>query len=222
MRSIVRLPHAHAHLRYTRCETAAPLSMDVPITRLLHEARSGNPEALNQLYSAVYGELKIIARARLRRHREDHTLNTTALVHEAYVRLFEGSSLDVVDRAHFYALSSRAMRHVLVDHFRRRSAGKRAGEQIALGTVQHELPASTRGDTLLALDEALERLSKIDPRLAQVVEYRFFAGMTEVEIGRVLNVSDRMVRNYWRKARAWLARELRSEVADVEGTDERA
>lgn len=192
--------------------------MDLLITRLLHEARDGDHEALDRLFSAIYDELKVIARARRRAH-GGGTLNTTALVHEAYVRLFGGAGVEVRDRGHFFALSSRAMRHVLVDHFRRGNAQKRAS---ADGPVAPEdLAKEERGEVLLALDEALLRLEQLDPRLARVVEYRFFGGMTEAEIGRVLNVTDRTVRNDWRKARAWLTRELRNDAGDQEEGDER-
>jgi RNA polymerase sigma factor (TIGR02999 family) len=195
-------------------------SMHLHITRLLHEARGGDREALDRLFAAIYDELKVIARARLRRGRDVQSLDTTALVHEAYVRLFEGSSPDVADRAHFYALSSRAMRQVLVDHFRRRNAKKRARPEHPISLLEDRIPVEARGDVLLALDAALERLAQVDARLAQVVEYRFFGGMTEVEIGRVLNLTDRTVRNDWRKARAWLARELRSDSDNDAGRDE--
>ena len=191
-----------------------------PITRLLHEARRGNADALNRLYSAVYEELKVIARARLRGGGAPMTLNATALVHEAFLRLVEGAGADVVDRAHFYALSSRAMRHVLVDHFRRKAAKKRSSDQIAITLVSDGVPTAMPASELLALNDALERLLQVDPRLAQVVEYRFFGGLTELEIAQMLNVSDRTVRNLWRTARAWLARELRSEMGDDEGRDE--
>jgi RNA polymerase sigma factor (TIGR02999 family) len=196
--------------------------MDVPITRLVSEARSGDPDAQTQLFTAVYDELKVIARARLRGGGPPQTLNTTALVHEAYVRLFEGTRPNVADRAHFYALSSRAMRHVLVDHFRRRRARKRGGGEVPVTLLDAEIPAEERGDVLLALDEALRRLERLEPRLARVVECRFFGGMTDVEIGHLLDVTDRTVRNDWRKARAWLARELQSETGDEEGYELRS
>lgn len=195
--------------------------MDLPITRLLRDARSGNRDALDRLFSLVYDELKLIARARLRGRRQG-TLDTTALVHEAYLRLFEGGGVDVSDRGHFYALSSRAMRHVLVDHFRRRGALKRGGAAVVLATLGGSLPQHEAGEAILGLDDLLEQLERLEPRLARVVEYRFFGGMTEVEIGQVLNVSDRTVRNDWRKARAWLARELVSGGDDDPHSDGRA
>ena len=178
------------------------------VTQLLIEVQRGDQAALDALYGSVYGELHALAHAQLRR-RPGATLNTTALVHEAYLKLCDQDSLGVRDRAHFFALSARVMRNILVDHFRRRRAGKRGGDRRPLPLHDGQVPVALRGDVLLALDEALERLAQLDERLARVVEYKFFGGMTEDEIAAVLGLSGRTVRSDWRKARAWLARALR-------------
>ena len=178
------------------------------VTQLLIEAQAGDPEALNELYPHVYEELRRLAHAQLRRQRPGGTLHTTALVHEAYLKLFDQRQVDVESRSHFFALSARAMRQILVDHFRRRSAQKRGGDQTVLPLEEGQIPVEARGDVLLALDDALDRLEQLDERLSRVVEYKFFGGMTEQEIGNVLDLSARTIRSDWRKAKAWLALNL--------------
>lgn len=180
------------------------------ITRLLHHAQQGNADALNRLYEHVYEHLRRIAHAQLQR-RSGGTLHTTALVHESYLKLFGRQEVAVNDRAHFFALSARAMRHILVDHFRRRNAEKRKAAQTALTLEEHHFPIEEDEALLLALDEALTRLSELNPRLGKVVECSFFGGMTQEEIALVLDVTDRTVRNDWRKAKAWLSRALTEE-----------
>ncbi|MDX1547275.1 MAG: sigma-70 family RNA polymerase sigma factor [Rhodothermales bacterium] len=178
------------------------------MTQLLIAAHSGDRAAFEDLYRLVYDELRQVARAQLRRRRPGDTLQTTALVHEAYLKLCDHARLGVQDRAHFFALSARAMRQILVDHFRRRRAEKRGGAHRPLTLQDGQIPAEARGEVLLALDEALTRLAALDERLAQVVEYKFFGGMTQEEIGQVLGLTERTVRSDWRKARLWLTREL--------------
>jgi RNA polymerase sigma factor (TIGR02999 family) len=184
--------------------------MDQNVTELLRAARKGSPEASDDLFALVYQELRGVARRQLRKNSAG-TLQTTALVHEAYLKLCDQASLDVRDRGHFFALASRVMRQVLVDHFRRRSSEKRGGNRVHLPFEDGDIPMEDRGDALLALDRALDKLAALNERLGRVVECRFFGGMTEQDIAGVLGVTDRTVRNDWVKARAWLSRELASE-----------
>jgi RNA polymerase sigma factor (TIGR02999 family) len=175
------------------------------VTRLLEAVRGGERDALDRLLPIVYEELRAVAGRQLGRERPDHTLHATALVHETYVKLAGGGGVDAVDRAHFLAIAARAMRQVLVDHARRRMAAKRGGNWAVTTLSDGHNAVEFRPEEMLALDRALERL---EPRQRQVVEYRFFAGMEEAEIGEVLEVSERTVRRDWVKARAWLYREL--------------
>lgn len=184
------------------------MSSPSEITRLLHDAKHGNEEALNRLYPLVYDQLREIARRQLNRRRGD-SFETTALVHEAYLKMFDQSSAELADRAHFFALSARAMRQILVDHFRKSRAGKRGGQYDFLTLQDGQIPAEERGDILLALDAAMQKLGTQSKRLCQVVEYKFFGGMSQEEIATVMGVTDRTVRSDWRKARAWLANELK-------------
>jgi len=179
------------------------MSQDLPgeWTRLLQAAGDGDSGALSQLLPVVYERMRELALAQLRREQPGHTLNPTALVHEAYLKLAGPQGLKARDRAHFLALASRAMRQVLVDHARIRKAEKRGGG-VAPVTLLDAVSAGTESpDELLALDQALERL---DPRQRQVVECRFFGGMEEAEIAAALGVTERTVRRDWVKARAWL------------------
>jgi RNA polymerase sigma factor (TIGR02999 family) len=149
----------------------------------------------------------------LQGERDDHTLATTDLVHEAYIRLVDRAGVDWQDSSHFFAVAARAMRRILVDHARKRGAAKRGGALHRVPLMDEELTLGERADTLLALDEALTRLQGVDARLAQIVEYRFFAGLTEEQIAKALDVTSRTVRRDWVKARGWLYRELSSEAA---------
>jgi RNA polymerase sigma factor (TIGR02999 family) len=175
---------------------------------LLLDVREGETGAVEDLYGAVYDDLRQMAHFQLRRRQPGATLNTTALVHEAYIKLFDQSRVSVQDRSHFFALSARAMRQILVDYFRRGQAQKRGGGLTAWSLHESQVPIEARGDVLLALDEALTRLTALNERLAQVVEYKFFGGMTEEEIATILDLTPRTVRSDWRKAKMWLTREL--------------
>ena len=168
------------------------------------ETHAGGREVLDRLFALAYDELRRSARRRLQRHGRGETLNTTMLVHETYLRLVDQSRVESCDRAHFLALASRAMRFVLVDHVRARTAQKRGGvrEQVPLDAVQ--IAAEARAMDLLALDEALERLARFDPRLAQLIEYRFFGGLTYDDIAEVSGLSVPTVKRDWVRARAWL------------------
>lgn len=179
------------------------------VTGLLRAARSGDRAAFDRLLPKLYDELREVARWQLRREAEGHTLNTTALVHEAYLKLV-GQQVDWQDRAHFRAIAARAMRQVLVDHARRRGAAKRGGDWQRTTLDDERLPVEAGLDELVVLDDALERLEALDRRLRQVVEFRFFGGMTEEEMAEVLGVTVRTIQRDWVKARAWLYKELYS------------
>lgn len=187
--------------------TTSPLADDgVEVTHLLARARAGDNAALSAAYTAIYDELKRAARQQLRRMRDD--FQTTALVHEAWLKLAGGAQLAAVDRNHLLALSARAMRQVLVDDARARKADKRGGGQEAL-TLTARLDAGERAALeVLELDDLLQRLHALDERAAQVVELRYFGGYEETEIAQLLGVTDRTVRRDWRKARAYLLNAL--------------
>lgn len=184
-----------------------------PVTVLLLEASGGDREALNRLFPLVYGELKWLAGAKLRMERSDHTLNATALVHEAYVKLVDQTRVQWRNRRHFFTVASLAMRRILLDYATARNAHKRGGraEHVSLDEA-HEILSVDQARTFIALDEALERLSEFNPRGAEVVQGRFFCGLTNAEIARAMGLSEVTVRRSWTVARAWLRRELGDEV----------
>jgi RNA polymerase sigma factor (TIGR02999 family) len=167
----------------------------------------------------VHDELRQIAHRLLQKRPAGHMLTTTALVHEAYLKLIDQSRVEWSDRAHFQALSARVMRQILIDYFRKQTAEKRGGDAPMVSLEEGKIPVDQRGETLLALDDALDRLSDRDPRKAQIVMYQFFGGMTQRAIADVLDVSTRTVRREWKKARAWLARELSGHGIESEGGD---
>lgn len=182
------------------------------LTRLLNEWGQGDLEALGRLMPLVYDELRRVARARLRHEPTGHTLRSVDLVHEAYLRLVQLGRLKVESRAHFFAVAARLMRQVLVDHARRKRAGKRGGAVtiVALeGADAVAAPAAASID-VLALDAALRDLAALDPRLERVVELRSFAGLTNEESAAALGVSRATVERDWAMARAWLYRRLRA------------
>jgi len=196
-----------------------PASTDV--TMLLHEARDGNRAAANDLYERVYDELRRLAHLRLLRHRPSDTINTTALVHEAYLKLVDQTQVQWQDRAHFFATASQAMRYILVDYARRRTAQKRGGEgrDVPLSNVQVGTDADARSADLLSLDDALDKLAEYDERLAKLVEYRFFGGLTYEEIAEVTEWSIPTLKRDWRRARAWLYRVMQDSI-DADDTPE--
>jgi RNA polymerase sigma factor (TIGR02999 family) len=178
------------------------------LARLLLDAQRGTPAALDAVFEATYAQLRVIARALMRRERREHTLQPTALVHDAWLKLVDQSRVGWADRAHFLNIAARAMRQVLVDYARRRHAGKRV-DGIQRVTFNEEAGHGlAAGVEVLALHDALERLSALDPRAARVVEGRVFGGMTTREVAHVLNVSTRTIEMDWTTARRWLAREL--------------
>jgi RNA polymerase sigma factor (TIGR02999 family) len=178
------------------------------ITRLLISWRDGSNESVNELFSLVYRELRVLARRQLRRG-GGQTLDTTELVHEGYLKLVDQSRVSVQDRAHFFAVASRVMRHILVDHARRRSSLKRGGGETPLPLAEANVAAVSRPDELLAIDQALGRLESLDPRMVRLVEMRFFAGLSVEETAGALEISPRTVKREWVKARAFLHNELR-------------
>ena len=177
------------------------------VTQLLHEWRGGNRAALEPLLVEVYDELRRLARRHMRRERAGHTLQTTALVHEAFLRLAD-SDVPWQDRAHFFAVAASQMRRILVDHARARGSAKRGGGA-RRSTLDEALAAPSRhADDLIEIDEALARLTEADPRKSRVVELHFFGGLTYEEIAEVLSVSLSTVRIDMRFAKAWLRTEL--------------
>ena len=178
------------------------------VTRALIDASAGNEAAANWLWSKVYDELRRMAQRQLRGERSNHTFSTTALVHEAYLRLFDRSSVDWQNRAHFFGVAARAMRHILVDHARQRQALKRGGGQRDVTLEDQEIAVEEQLEDLIALDTALHRLEAHNARWARVVECRYFGGLTNEETAQTLGVASKTVERDWTKARAWLYREL--------------
>jgi RNA polymerase sigma factor (TIGR02999 family) len=176
---------------------------------MLRAASGGDGRMLDALLPHVYAELKRLARA-VRAGRAGETLNTTALVHEAYLKLVPSAGGDWQGRAHFYGVAARAMRQLLVDAARQRARAKRGGGDRPVTLDDGAIAAPERADELLALDEALDRLAALDARQARVVEYRFFAGLTAQETAELLGVSVPTVDRDWRAARAYLRREMRA------------
>jgi RNA polymerase sigma factor (TIGR02999 family) len=179
------------------------------VTQLISAAGQGDQAAAARLFALVYPELRQIAQRHLRGTSEDQ-FRTTSLVHEAYLRLAPREGQQFNDRGHFYASAARAMRQIVIDHVRRRESLKRGGDMAteSLDQETHEPAPEQRDESLLALDEALERLLQIDPRLGQMVELWFYGGMTLEEIGEVTGLSPRTLRRDWRRARAFLYREV--------------
>jgi RNA polymerase sigma factor (TIGR02999 family) len=175
------------------------------ITRILAALRGADRrEALERLLPVVYGELRRLAKAQMRHERPDHTLQTTALVHEAYLRMLGAQNPPWNDRVHFFRAAAEAMRRILIEHARRRRRIKRGGDRVRVTLSGLKLGISEDPDTILALDDALGRLDKRDPRAADVVRLRFFAGLSVEETAKALEVSARTVKREWSFARAWL------------------
>jgi RNA polymerase sigma factor (TIGR02999 family) len=185
------------------------------VSRLLVRLRDGDERAVEVLMPIVYDELRRLAARELRRERSDHTLQPTALVHEAWLRLLGDRRVDFEGRGHFFALAARAMRRVLIDHARRAIAGRRPPRAARVELSPELEPLGSGGADpaeVLALDAALERLAALDPRQASVVELRFFGGLSAPEAATALGVSEATVAREWRAARAWLKRELAGEA----------
>jgi RNA polymerase sigma-70 factor, ECF subfamily len=178
------------------------------VTELLVAWRAGDQSALEQLMPLVHAELRRLARRQMSRERNGHTLQTTALVNEAYMRLVDLSRVHWQDRGHFFAMAARLMRRILVDHARSRRFQKRGSGVCPVPLDEAFGVASERGTDLVALDDALEQLAAVDPRKAQVIEMRFFGGLSVVETAEALSVSPETVMRDWRLAKLWLLREL--------------
>ena len=183
-----------------------PLSHN--ITHILKEWSAGDQRALDRLTPLVYEELRHQAARYLRRERPDHTLQATALIHEAYLRLIDAKDVNWQSRAHFFAIAANLMRRILVEHARRRDADKRGGSQVRVQFDEALAVADETDVDLLAIDEALDRLAAIDPQQARVVELRFFSGLSVEETAAALGVSPKTVKRDWSVARAWLRREI--------------
>jgi len=182
-----------------------------PVSELLVRWRAGDQEALEKLVPLVYKELREIAHYHLQRERPGHTLQSTALVHEAYLRLADQKPFEADNRAHFLAVASRLMRQILVDYARSHAAAKRGADLRVELDAALILPQE-RNAEVIALDEALKRLSKIDEQQGQIVEMRFFGGLSIEEIGEVLGISRSTVKREWNVAKAWLVREMRRDT----------
>ena len=181
------------------------------VTRLLSDLSAGKQGAGDALLPLVYDELHALAKSYMRHERHGHTLQTTALVHEAYMRLVDQSRVDWRGRTHFIAFASKVMRNLLIDHARRRASAKHGGDKRRVTLCEEVSPFKNRdldSDQLLALNDALERLAEEDETAAQIVELRFFGGLKVDEVAALLGVSKRTVEGHWTHARAWLSREL--------------
>jgi RNA polymerase sigma factor (TIGR02999 family) len=183
---------------------------DGTVTDLLRALGAGDRHALDRLMPIVYADLQRMARAQLRREHHRRTLDTTMLVHEAYLKLVDQRRVTPADRGHFLAICARAMRQVLVDRARRRGAAKRGGPQEPVTLDAGQAMVEARREEVLAVDQALARLERRNERLARVVECRFFAGLSEEETAEALGVTSRTVQRDWLRARAWLLEELRA------------
>jgi RNA polymerase sigma-70 factor, ECF subfamily len=181
------------------------------VTQLLVDWGNGNQAALDQLIPLVYTELRQLARRYMSRKRPGHTMQTTALIHEAYLRLVDQNQVRWENRAHFLGIAARLMRQILIEHARRHTRAKRGGGAGTIALDEAAIVSQTRAAELLALDDALERLAAIDPRKSRVVELRFFGGLSVEEAAIVLNVAPNTVLRDWRLAKAWLHREISHE-----------
>jgi RNA polymerase sigma-70 factor, ECF subfamily len=192
--------------------TAMKSSQSTRVTQLLEKFEPGDRHAGEQLFADVYTELRVLAARYLRRERKNHTLQPTALVHEAYLKIVGQKPVDWQGRPHFLAFAAQAMRQILVDHARRHSATKRGGDRhfIALddNLAIESTIESNRNVDLLALEDAMTKLEKLDPRQAQMIELRFFGGLSVEEVAKVMGMSKRSVEREWTMVRAWLRREL--------------
>jgi RNA polymerase sigma-70 factor (ECF subfamily) len=184
-----------------------------PVTELLADWNKGDLRAREALLPLVYTELRRLAAAYLRRERRDHTLQPTALVHEAYLRLVQERSVDWQDRRHFFSVAAKLMRRILVDHARAHVAAKRGGGLARVPLTDTIVMSREQPDKLLALDEGLTRLSAMDPQQGQVVELRVFAGLSVEETSQSLGISPATVKRDWAVAKAWLSREIQKSVA---------
>ncbi len=187
---------------------------EIDVTTLLHRFQQGDEEAQAQLVSAVYDELKVIAARYMRRENESHTLQTTALVNEAYLKLINIRAAQWQDRAHFFAVASQIMRRILVDHARKHIAGKRGGGFDVLPLNEGLVFTPQRSRDMIKLDEALERLEKTDERVSKIVQLRFFGGLSIEETAEAMQISPRTVKREWTFGKAWLRNEFGAASSD--------
>ena len=185
-----------------------PRTQQHQITQLLAEWSDGNQSALDELYPLVYEELHRLARRYMSRERKGHTLQTTALINEAYVRLVDQKNVRWANRSHFFAISAQIMRRILIDHARRQGYAKRGGGAKQVSLEEAAIVAPGQASELVRLDEALKSLAKVDERRCHVVELRYFGGLSNEEIAGVLKVSENTVTRDWNLARAWLYQQL--------------
>jgi RNA polymerase sigma factor (TIGR02999 family) len=183
------------------------------VTQLLRASGGGSREALDGLFSILYDELRRVAHRQLLGQPRDATLNTTALIHEAYLRMVDQTQVDWEDRARFFGYAARTMRAIIVDYARRRGAQKRGGGLTRLPFDDPDLPIEAQADAILAVDDALTRLARVSERLSRIVECRFFGGLSIEETAAALSLSDRTVRRDWIKAKAWLYDQLYGRTA---------
>ena len=186
-------------------------SPNVSVTELLANARSGDASALANVFPLIYHELQRLAQLQLQREPDGHTLSPTALVHEAYMRLIDYNRMEWTGRAHFLAVAATAMRRILVDHARSHRSIKRGGELRRVPIESVDMATDDRAELLIAVDDALGKLREVDARQAQVVECRFFGGMTEEETAEALGIGLRTAKRDWAKAKVWLHREIAAE-----------
>jgi RNA polymerase sigma-70 factor, ECF subfamily len=178
------------------------------VTKLLQKYEAGDPSAVDRLFANLYKELHDLAEQCFRRESPSNTIQPTALVHEAYVRLIDQKGVDWQGRAHFLGVAAQAMRRILVDHARKRHADKRGGQWHRVTLNERLIPGFQAETGLVALDDALKKLAAVDPRQAQMVELRFFGGLSVAETAEVMGISKRSVEREWTMVRAWLRREL--------------
>jgi len=184
------------------------------ITHLLGQLQEGDSRAVDRLLPLVYDQMRAMAGKQLRFERADHTLNATALVHEAYLKLVDQNRMQWQNRAHFLAIAAQAMRRILINYANARRAEKRGGGEPVVTFNEELFKQDARADDLVALDAALDKLKELNERQAKVVEFRFFGGLTQEEIAEVLKVSPPTVQRDWRLARAWLSRELSGDISE--------
>ncbi len=181
------------------------------VTRILECIEHGNPKAADELLPLLYGELRKLAASRMANEAPNQTLQPTALVHEAWLRLVGNDNPQFANRAHFFSAAAEAMRRILIDKARRKRALRHGGEQQRVEMEGLEVAAPSNDDELLAISEALDKLAATHSIQAEVVKLRYFVGMTNVEAAQALGLSERTVKNYWSHARAWLYRELQNQ-----------
>jgi RNA polymerase sigma-70 factor, ECF subfamily len=190
-------------------------SAQADVTALLSQLTQGNQEAAEKLIPLIYDELKRLARSYMRRERPDHTLQPTALVHEAYLKLIRQQTVNWQGRSHFIGIAAQLMRRILIDHARGHLREKRGGSKVVLPLNEALVFSPEHSEDLVRLDEALERLSKLDARQSRIVELRFFGGLSVEEASEILGVSPKTVKRDWAVAKAWLYGELRRSDGDA-------